>query len=51
METLCEVISDLVASVKVMLAIGNSSQEGGASEWKGKVKIPKPRPYARERDA
>ena len=49
--TLHEEIDDIAASVKVMmLAIGNSPQEGGASERKGKVKIPEPRPYAGERD-
>ena len=52
MATLHEEMSDIVALVKVMmLAIGNNPQEGGALEWKGKVKILKPRPYAMERDA
>ena len=38
-------ISDIASSMKVLLmAIGTSKQ-------KGKVKISKPRPYARKRDA
>ena len=50
--TLREEMSDVAASMKVMmLAIGNSLQEGGASKRKGKVKILKPRPYTGEQDA
>ena len=46
MATLHDKISNIAASMKVlMLAIGNSSQEGGALKWKGKVNIPKRRPY------
>ena len=49
--TLHEEMSDIAALVKIMiLAIGNSLQEGGSLERKGKVKILKPRPYAGERD-
>ena len=49
--TLCEEMSDTIALVKVMmLAIRNSLLKGGALEWKEKVNIPKPRPYAGEQD-
>ena len=52
MATLCEVMSDIVASVKIMmLVIGNSLLEHNALEQKGKVKILEPMPYAREQDA
>ena len=45
-------MSELTATVKVMMiALGNSSHEGGPSERRGKVKVPDPRPYAGERDA
>ena len=50
--TLHEEMSDIATLAKVMmLAIGNSLQEGGALEWKGKVKIPKLKPYVGKRDA
>ena len=49
--TLCDEMSDLAASVKVLiLAIRNNMLEGSASKWKEKVKIPKPRPYVGEQD-
>ena len=45
-------MSELTATVKVMMiALGNSSHEGGPSERRGKAKVPDPRPYAGERDA
>ena len=45
-------MSEMATIVKVMiLALGNSSQEGGASERRGKVKVPDPRSYTREWDA
>ena len=44
-------MGELVAMVKVMtLALGNSSQEGGASKQRGKAKVLDLRLYARERD-
>ena len=50
--TLREEMSELAATVKVMMmALGNRSQEGGASEQRGKAKVPDPIPYAGERDA
>ncbi len=45
-------MGDIATSVKVlMMAVGNSTQEGDASERRGKVKVPEPKPYAGERDA
>ena len=45
-------ISELVAMVKIMMmALGNSSQEGGALGRRGKVKVPNPISYVGERDA
>ena len=45
-------MSELANIVKVMMmAMCNSSQEGGASKRRGKVKVPDPRLYVRERDA
>ena len=49
MATLCEEMSDIAASVKVMMLVfGNSLQEGGASKRKGKVKILELSPYVGE---
>ena len=45
-------MSEMVATVKVMmLALGNSSQEGDASKQCGRAKVPDPTLYAGERDA
>ena len=45
-------MSELAATIKVMMmTLGNHSQEGGASEQHGKVKVPDLRLYAGERDA
>ena len=52
METFQLEMSELVATVKVvMMALGNSFQEDGASEWRGKAKVLDPRPYVGEQDA
>ena len=45
-------ISDIASSMEVlMMAIGEQFAKCSTSKQKGKVKIPKPRPYARKRDA
>ena len=44
-------MSELATIVKVMMmAMGNNSQEGGASERWGKVNVPDLRPFVREQD-
>ena len=45
-------MSELVVIVKVlMMAMGNSSQEGGALKWHGKTKVPDLRLYVGEQYA
>ena len=50
--TLQSDVNKLVAIVKViMMALGKSLLEGGASEHKGKEKVPKPKPDVDENNA
>ena len=45
-------INELAATMKViMMALGKSPQEGGASKCKGKEKVLEPKPDAGERNA
>ena len=45
-------VNELAATMKViMMALGKSLEEGGASKQKGKVRVLKPRSYAGEKNA